>query len=113
MTPAELELIRSALSAHREVLEDLETLVPAWPLGLPAWTDEWIALSLTGAKVSYLALWHRAPGPSTITLPIPRSKKIAPHFPTDLGDWTYAWTDDGLVVTANTPEPAARVLRLQ
>src|SRR6185503_16329451 len=48
MTPAELDLIRSALSAHREILGDLDSLVPAWPLGLPEWTDEWIALSLTG-----------------------------------------------------------------
>jgi alpha-galactosidase len=112
MTPAELDLVRSALTAHRAVLEDLDTLVPAWPLGLPVWTDEWIALALNGPEVSYLTLWHRAPGPSTITLPLPRST-ITPHFPTDLGDWTYAWTDDALVITANSPEPAARVLRLE
>ncbi|TDW95027.1 alpha-galactosidase [Kribbella pratensis] len=112
MTPAELDLVRSALTAHRAVLEDLDTLVPAWPLGLPVWTDEWIALALNGPEVSYLTLWHRAPGPSTITLPLPRST-ITPHFPTDVGDWTYAWTDDALVITANSPEPAARVLRLE
>ncbi|TDO56764.1 alpha-galactosidase [Kribbella sp. VKM Ac-2571] len=112
MTPAELDLVRSALTAHRAVLDDLDTLVPAWPLGLPVWTDEWIALALNGPEVSYLTLWHRAPGPSTITLPLPRST-ITPHFPTDLGDWTYAWTDDALVITANSPEPTARVLRLE
>ncbi|MEU4291623.1 alpha-galactosidase, partial [Kribbella sp. NPDC026596] len=111
MTAAELDLIRSALAAHRAVLDDLDTLVPAWPLGLPAWTDEWIALSLNGPDVSYLALWHRAPGPSTITLPIRRAR-IDPHFPTRLTDWTYTWTDDALIITTNTPEPSARVLRL-
>ncbi|MEU4392119.1 glycoside hydrolase family 36 protein [Kribbella sp. NPDC023855] len=112
MTPTELELVRSALAAHRAVLADLDTLVPAWPLGLPRWTDDWVALALNGADISYLTLWHRTAGPSTITLPIPRSK-ITPHFPEDLGDWTYTWTDDGLAVTANTPAPSARVLRLQ
>ncbi|WP_350275048.1 glycoside hydrolase family 36 protein [Kribbella sp. HUAS MG21] len=111
MTPTELDLVRAALSAHREILADLDTLVPAWPLGLPAWTDEWIALSLNGPDVSYLTLWHRAPGPSTITLPVRRAT-ITPHFPTDPAGWTYAWTDDALTVTANTPEPSARVLRL-
>jgi hypothetical protein len=112
MTPAELDLVRSALVAHRAVLADLHTLVPAWPLGLPLWTDDWIALALNGPAVSYLTLWHRSPGPSTISIPSPRSK-ITPHFPADLGDWTYTWTDDALVITANSPEPAARVLRLE
>ncbi|GAA1559944.1 hypothetical protein GCM10009804_15960 [Kribbella hippodromi] len=112
MTPAELELVRSALTAHRAVLAELPSLVPAWPLGLPGWTDEWIALALNGPGVSYLTVWHRAPGPSTVTLPIPRGR-IAPHFPTGLDNWTYEWSDDGLVVTANTAEPSARVLRLE
>jgi alpha-galactosidase len=111
MTADELELVRSALAAHRAVLDDLDTLVPAWPLGLPKWTDDWTAFALNGATVSYLALWHRSPGPSVVTLPIPRSK-LTPHFPTDLGDWTYAWNDNGLVITANSPEPTARVFRL-
>ncbi|TCO50389.1 alpha-galactosidase [Kribbella antiqua] len=114
MTPVELDLIRSALTAHRAVLEDLDTLVPAWPLGLSTWTDEWIALALNGPDVSYLTLWHRAPGPSSITLPLRRSS-IEPHFPTDLTDltdWSYAWTDNALTITTNTPEPSARVLRL-
>jgi len=111
MTPAELDLVRSALAAHRAVLDDLHTLVPTWPLGLPVWTDDWIALALNGPDVTYLTLWHRAPGPATITLPIPPAK-IAPHFPTDNGDWSYTWTDDALTITTNTPEPSARVLRL-
>jgi len=111
MSPEELELVRSALAAHRVVLEDLETLVPSWPLGLPGWNDEWIALCLSGPSVSYLTVWHRAPGPATITLPL-AGASLEPHFPAGLGDWTYAWTDTGLTITTNTPEPSARVLRL-
>ncbi|MGW6195614.1 glycoside hydrolase family 36 protein [Kribbella sp. NPDC055110] len=111
MTPTELDLIRSALTAHRAILDDLDTLVPAWPLGLPTWTDDWIALSLNGPEISYLTLWHRTPGPSTITLTLPRSK-LDPHFPTTDTAWTYTWTDNALTITTNTPEPTARVLRL-
>jgi alpha-galactosidase len=111
MSPTELDLIRSALTAHRTVLEDIDSLVPSWPLGLPGWDDDWIAVTLTGPTVSYLALWHRGSGPSTITLPLTQST-IAPHFPGDLGDWTYTQTDDSLTITTNTPEPSARVLRL-
>ena len=112
MTPDELEVVRAAVAAHRAVLADLPSLVPSWPLGLPNWTDDWVALALNGPDASYLALWHRVPGPSTITVPIGRSA-VAPHFPTDLGDWSCAWNDGSLVVTTNTPEPSARVLRLE
>ncbi len=111
MSPEELELVRSALAAHRVVLEDLETLVPSWPLGLPAWTDEWVALCLTGPSVSYLTVWHRGVGPATVTLPLARSA-VEPHFPADLGDWSYTWTGDSLTITTNASEPSARVLRL-
>ncbi|MFC9693434.1 glycoside hydrolase family 36 protein [Kribbella sp. NPDC056951] len=111
MTPDELDLVRSALAAHRVVLEDLETLVPSWPLGLPKWDDEWVALCLTGPTVSYLTVWHRGAGPATVTLPLARSA-VEPHFPAELGDWTYRWDEDSLTITANASEPSARVLRL-
>lgn len=111
MTPAELDLVRSALAAHRDILEDLDTLEPSWPLGLPHWTDEWIALSLNGPTTTYLTLWHRAPGPATIDIPLRRAT-ITPHFPTDDTDWAYAWADDVLTVTTQATEPSARVLRL-
>ncbi len=111
MVAPELELVRSALAAHREILADLDTLVPSWPLGLPAWDDEWIALALNGPDVSYLALWQRADGPSSITLPLPRSS-VAPHFPADLDGWTFTQTGDSLTVSTTTLEPSARVLRL-
>ncbi len=61
MMPTELDLIRSALAAHRAILADLDALVPAWPLGLPTWSDEWIAMFLNGPTSSYLTLWHGPP----------------------------------------------------
>ncbi|WP_427892283.1 glycoside hydrolase family 36 protein [Kribbella sp. GL6] len=111
MTTAELDLVRAAVGAHRAVLADLGTLVPTWPLGLPEWTDEWVAVCLNGAATSYLAIWHRDPGPAIITLDIPPTE-IHPHFPSELGAWTFTWTGDKLTVTTDTPEPSARILRL-
>ncbi|MET9271486.1 glycoside hydrolase family 36 protein [Kribbella sp. NPDC003557] len=111
MTAPELDLVRSALAAHREILKDLDSLVPSWPLGLPGWTDEWIALALDGPSATYLTLWHRGPGPATISLPIRRAT-ITPHFPGDDDTWTYTWADDVLTVTTDVAEPSARVLRL-
>ncbi|TCC26920.1 glycoside hydrolase family 36 protein [Kribbella speibonae] len=112
MTAAELDLVRSAVAAHRVVLEDLDTLVPTWPLGLPDWNDEWVALCLQGRDAAYLSIWHRGPGPAEITLDIAQAE-ITPHFPADAGDWTCTWAADGkLTVATQVPEPSARVLRL-
>ncbi|HZX05908.1 glycoside hydrolase family 36 protein [Kribbella sp.] len=111
MTPDELDLIRSALAAHRAVLADLETLEPGWPLGLPGWNDEWIALTLNGPATGYLAVWHRTPGPATITLPLPATR-LEPHFPADPGDWSFHASSGALTITTPTPEPSARVFRL-
>ena len=107
MTAAERDLVRSAVAAHRVVLEDLETLVPHWPLGLPSWDDDWVVLGLG----SYLGLWHRTPGPSEITVPLPRAT-ITPVFPTDANGWTYSWSEDSLTVRTDVPEPSARIIQV-
>jgi len=111
MTDAELELIRSALAAHRDVLKELDTLVPCWPLGLPEWTDEWVALGLTGSRSTYLAVWHRSAGPAEVTIPLARGT-VRPIFPTDADGWTTTWYDDTLVVATELAEPSARILRV-
>jgi alpha-galactosidase len=112
MTPAELDLVRAALAAHRTILEDLESLVPAWPLGLPQWDDEWVALVLTNSEVSYLTLWHRADGPAEVTFPLPAGT-IRHHFPTDADGWTYTSKGDHLTVRTEVAEPSARVVQLR
>ncbi|HET6741378.1 MAG TPA: glycoside hydrolase family 36 protein, partial [Kribbella sp.] len=48
MTADELDLVRAAVSAHRQVLTEIEELTPFWPLGLFGWTDEWVAFGLAG-----------------------------------------------------------------
>jgi hypothetical protein len=111
MTDSELGLVRSALAAHRDVLKELETLVPCWPLGLPDWTDEWVALGLTDSTSTYLTLWHRTPGPAELTIPLPQGT-VSPVFPTDADGWTYSSTPDGLAVATTVPEPSARIIRL-
>ncbi len=107
MTAAERDLVRSAVAAHRVVLEDLETLVPHWPLGLPSWDDEWVVLGLG----NYLGVWHRTPGPSEITVALPQAT-ITPDFPTDANGWTYSWSKDCLTVRTDVPEPSARIIQV-
>ncbi|TCC44325.1 alpha-galactosidase [Kribbella capetownensis] len=111
MTESERELVRSAVSAHRGVLEDLPDLLPRWPLGLPDWDDEWIALGLSDSSTTYLSLWHRAAGPSEVTFSLPHAT-ITPVFPTDLDGWTCSWSGDSLTVGTTVPEPSARIIRV-
>ncbi|MGW1342933.1 alpha-galactosidase [Kribbella sp. NPDC002412] len=111
MTQAELDLVRSALAAHRTVLPHLPRLVPFWPLGLPGWTDEWVALGLQGPATSYLTVWHRSAERSQVDLRLPRCE-VRSLFPARPDGWTYEWNDDTLTIIADTAEPSARVLEL-
>jgi alpha-galactosidase len=54
-------LVAEAVRVHKELRGSLAGALPFWPLGLPRWTDPWIALGLRTPEASYLTVWHRAP----------------------------------------------------
>jgi alpha-galactosidase len=72
MTPAQRSLVAEAVSVFKEIRSDVAASVPFWPLGLPRWTDEWIAVGLRAPSASYLTVWRR-PGTAsgTVALPVP------------------------------------------
>jgi alpha-galactosidase len=71
MTPSQCSLVTEAVSLFKEIRSDVAVSVPFWPLGLPRWTDEWIAVGLRAPSVSYLTAWRRpGTGPDTVTLPV-------------------------------------------
>lgn len=47
----------------------LKDSLPYWPLGLPKWRDDWLALELRNGKNRYIAVWRRG-GKGRIDLPI-------------------------------------------
>ncbi|MFM9696696.1 glycoside hydrolase family 36 protein [Streptomyces europaeiscabiei] len=63
MTDHQLGLVRDALTAYKSIRADLRTALPFWPLGLPGWKDDWIALGLrppvAGAAPVYVTVWRR------------------------------------------------------
>jgi alpha-galactosidase len=54
-------LVAEAVRVHKDLRGSLASALPFWPLGLPRWTDPWIALGLRAPEASYLTVWHRGP----------------------------------------------------
>ncbi len=63
MTPGQRSLVAEAVRVYKSIRGDLPEAMPFWPLGLPRWTDSWIALGLRTQERSYLLTWRRGPLP--------------------------------------------------
>ncbi len=61
MRPAQRQLVAEAISVYKRIRPDLAVAFPFWPLGLPGWTDSWIALGMAAPSATHLVVWHRGP----------------------------------------------------
>ncbi|KAL5360617.1 glycoside hydrolase superfamily [Aspergillus floccosus] len=117
LQPHQFELIKHGVDVYRSIRMDLRTAVAFWPLGLPHWHDDWLALGMTaqGKRYHYVAVWRRG-GPDSIELQIPsctsqraRSELLYPvGF---LGEAVWAASEGKLAVRLPS-KPSARLFRL-
>ena len=66
------ELTPAQRRVWEEIRGDLARSVPFWPLGLPGWTDEWLALGMRapdGRGPTYVSVWQRG-GEPEVRLPV-------------------------------------------
>jgi alpha-galactosidase len=118
MRPEQLSLIADAVQVHKSIRSDVAVSVPFWPLGLPRWTDEWIALGLRAPSASYLTVWRRpgADGPDTVSLPIPhlRGQAVQPRVRYPAGSPAQvSWDPAGGTLTLSLPPaPAACLIQV-
>jgi alpha-galactosidase len=129
------DLVGEAMRAYKSIRADLPRSTPFWPLGLPGWTDSWIALGLRAPDASYLTVWHRgsldaASGhalsgqalssenedPAEVMLPIPhlRDQPVTAMilYPADAGA-DISWDAGASVLSVLLPRtPSACVLSL-
>lgn len=109
------ELVREAMQVYRDVIrEKLRTARPFWPLGLPRWHDEWIALGLAAADGTVLlAVWRRA-GSTKCSLPLPRQHRklcaVSLLYPAKFE--ARVEVEDGSLSIELPAAPCARLLQL-
>lgn len=120
MTPAQRTRVADAVQIAKTLRHEIRRSHPHWPLGLPAWNDEWVALGLhdTDTHSSLISLWHRGGSQREITLSLPQFQghDVSVHtvFSEDLPAWLSTWdaAAGSLSVRAHDDNVAARTLRL-
>ncbi|MDX2682611.1 alpha-galactosidase [Streptomyces sp. NY05-11A] len=116
LSPAAQDLVAEAVAAHKALRADLATALPAWPLGLPAWDDPWIALALHTPATTYLTVWRRPGGKDTTVLPLPQFRDAAVRAEVLYPSTSQArshWNRESAALKLTLPAaPSAVVLRL-
>jgi alpha-galactosidase len=59
MSGLQLALVAAALEVYKRIRSALARAVPFWPLGLPRWTDAWLALGMRAPEATYVLAWRR------------------------------------------------------
>ncbi|MFF7930626.1 alpha-galactosidase [Streptomyces sp. NPDC007940] len=130
MSEEQSALVRSAVDVYRSIRPEIAEARPVWPLGLPSWTDTWLAHGLHAESGTYLAFWRRTPvaddpeGPvgrsavqdqsgDSVTVPVPhlRDSPVRPAvlYPSDSGA-KASWNAVDGTLTVTLPRPGTAVL---
>ncbi len=112
LTPEQYDLVRQGMQVYRERIRDcLGTARPFWPLGLPNWHDDWVALGYrsTGGT-AFLSVWRRA-GFTSCLLPL-KSLYTKATLLYPVGFETETKMVDGALWVQLPDVPCARVFEL-
>ncbi|MDA1361408.1 alpha-galactosidase [Glycomyces luteolus] len=104
-------LVREAIALHKDWRHRIAASTPSWPLGLPGWEDEVVALQFDTGEESLLALWSRG-GAAEIALPELNGRTVEQVYPVALPEWTVR-VDGGSPAVEVPAGPAARVFEVR
>lgn len=116
LSESQLSLIRDGMDVYKRIRHDIKDTTPFWPLGLPAWHDDWLALGLKAPECLYIAVWRRG-GDTSCSLPIASIKKsstVTVDFLYPLGfEIDTSWNSDKGLLEIKLPSTVcARLLRI-
>ncbi|HEU5354553.1 MAG TPA: glycoside hydrolase family 36 protein [Actinocrinis sp.] len=117
MTAEQRDLVAEAVAVYKLIRADIPRSMPFWPLGLPGWTDEWVALGQRAAHATYLTLWYRggeSGAEQTLALPHLRGHDLMPRvlFPATT-DTDLSWDPGRGELTVRLPRGGtARLISL-
>ncbi|HEX3814484.1 MAG TPA: alpha-galactosidase [Mycobacteriales bacterium] len=112
MTDSQLALVSEAIDTYKSIRTTIRQARPFWPLGLPGWSDPWIALGLRSDTETLLAVWRRG-GPESVTVPLRElaRQQVEPVFPLDAEG--VEWDTESGQLRLSLPTPSARLFRLR
>ncbi|MGW0710850.1 alpha-galactosidase [Streptomyces sp. NPDC002643] len=114
MNDDQLGLVRSAIRVYKDIRPEIGQAHPFWPLGLPAWEDDWIAQGLRGRESTLLTVWRRqsADQERTLTIPHLRGAHLVAEVlhPGDASAGAVDWNDGAATLTVSLPRPNTAVL---
>ena len=116
MAPEQLQLVSEATALFKQIRGDTAQAVPSWPLGLPDWYADSVALTLTAPNRTLVYVWHRGGEDAEINLrlePEVRAEHLIECYPRQLTAWEVADPYDGSVLLSpGLAGPSARIYQI-
>ncbi|MFC9558661.1 glycoside hydrolase family 36 protein [Agromyces sp. NPDC056965] len=112
LRPAQLELVHEAVELHRGWRDRIASSHPLWPLGLPGWNDDVLALTLQNDDTALLAVWSRGAA-QRVRLPGLAVDAATQAYPVAAAAWATDIDHEGTLHVEASPGAAARVFELR
>jgi alpha-galactosidase len=115
MSTDQQAVVAEATTVYKQYRGQLATSAPFWPLGLPGWFDDTIALGLHAADGDLIAVWNRGPI-QDLALPLGQhaiGAAVETIFPVHLPSWNPTISATGSLLLAPNAPMSARLFRVR
>ncbi|ORX40208.1 putative Melibiase subfamily [Kockovaella imperatae] len=120
LSASQHQLVAEGMQVYKEYRSRIPYFKPFWPLGLPKWHDEWLALGMwssaaSGEAEAFISVWRRG-GPTTMSLPMSNlgSRKVSVQvlYPVSM-EAEVNWDSSDRALLVKLPEHiCARLLKI-
>lgn len=103
-------LVKESLDVHKATRGVIAASRPRFPLGLPTWDSDWIAVEFDGDE-RYLLVWRHAHADASVEIPV-GAGSAEQIYPAGGAAWTTDASASSLRLTCPVDEASARMFRL-